>query len=158
MDRNEWLVDFTYGTRLVAEVVVSRGGRVTAVWTGPLARAIYARGDFATLFGSWWVLVPFSLLFLLPFLDPRRPWRILHLDALVLLSFLGSYLLFDHAKLVPAVWMVYPPLLYLAARMLWIGGGRRCGVVDRRRLDGTLTAALGPGAPRRTDTRSSPRA
>jgi hypothetical protein len=59
------------------------------------------------------VLVPFSLLFLVPFLDLRRPWRILHLDALVLLSFLVSYLLFDHAKLVAAVWMMYPPMLYL---------------------------------------------
>jgi hypothetical protein len=126
---HSWLVNFTYGTKLVAQVVVSRGGRVTAVWTGPLARAIYARGDFATLFGSWWVLVPFSLLFLLPFLDPRRPWRMLHLDAAVLLSLLVSYLLFDHAKLIPAVWMVYPPLLYLLARMLWIGGLR----IPRRR-------------------------
>jgi hypothetical protein len=104
------------------------------VWTGPLALAVYARGDFATLFGSAWILVPFSLLFLVPFLDPRRPWRMLHLDALVLESFLVSYLLFDHAQLEPAVWMVYPPMLYLLARMLWIGWRRGLGGTGRRAL------------------------
>jgi hypothetical protein len=123
-----WLVDFSYRGKRVAEVVENRAGRVTAVWTGALALAVYARGDFAPLFGSWWVLLPFSLLFLVPFLDPRRPWRMLHLDGLVIGSFLVSYLLFDHAQLEPAVWLAYPPLLYLLARMLWIGwrhgGGR----------------------------------
>jgi hypothetical protein len=120
----EWLVDFSYHGSRVSEVVVSPRGHVTGVWTGPLAIAPYARGDFATLFGSWWILIPFSLAFLIPFLDPRRLWRMRHLDALVLLSFLVSYLLFDHAKLVPAVWMAYPPMLYLLARMLWIGARR----------------------------------
>jgi hypothetical protein len=124
---NSWLVDFTYHGKLVAEVSVGKTGHVTGVWTGALATAIYARGDYATEFGHWWVLIPFALLFLLPFLDPRRWKRIIHLDALVILSFLISYLLFDHAKLVPAVWLVYPPLLYLLGRMLWIGFGRGAG-------------------------------
>ncbi|HEY5317507.1 MAG TPA: hypothetical protein VIJ20_05970, partial [Solirubrobacteraceae bacterium] len=110
-----WFVDFAYRGKRVAEVVETPSARVTHVWTGPLAVAIYARGDFAPLFGSAWILIPFSLLFLLPFLDPRRPWRMLHLDALVIESFLVSYLLFDHAKLEPAVWLAYPPLLYLLA-------------------------------------------
>jgi hypothetical protein len=120
-----WMIQFVYHGKQIAEVDVSRVGRVTGVWTGPLVTALYARGNYATPFGVWWVLVPFSLLFLLPFLDIRRLWRIVHLDALVLLSFLISYLLFDHTKLVAAVWMVYPPLLYLLGRMLWIGFG--CG-------------------------------
>lgn len=139
-----WLIDFYYRGKLVAETVVSRAGRVTGVWTGPLARALYVRGDFATPFGVWWVLVPFSLLFLLPFLELRRPFWLIHLDGLVLLSFLVSYLLFDHAKLVAAVWMVYPPLLYLLGRMLWIGGLR-----DRNR-GGTSgwrpSRSAGPGS------------
>jgi hypothetical protein len=127
-----WLVNFSYQGKAVAQVVVSRAGRVTGVWTGPLILALYGRGDFATQFGAWWVLLPCSLLFLLPFLDPRRPWRMLHLDALVLTSFLVSYLLFDHAKFVAGVWLAYPPMLYLLARMLWIGGLR----VRRRREAG----------------------
>jgi Glycosyltransferase family 87 len=137
-----WFVNFSYRGKLVAEVVETRAARITHVWTGPLASAVYARGDFATLFGSAWVLVPFSLLFVLPFLDLRRRWRMLHLDALVLLSFLISYLLFDHAKLVAAVWMVYPPTLYLLARMLWIGGLR----IRRRR--GTTSRGTGRPIPR----------
>jgi hypothetical protein len=32
-----------------------------------------------------WVLAPFALLFLLPLVDVRRPWRIVHLDLLALL-------------------------------------------------------------------------
>jgi len=130
-----WFVDFYYGRTRVAEVVESRAARVTGVWTGPLAVAVYARGGFAPLFGSWWVLVPLSLLFLVPFLDLRRPRRLLHLDALVLVSLLVSYLLFDHAHLVPAVWLAYPPLLYLIARMLWIGG---------RKASRRATAGLAP--------------
>jgi hypothetical protein len=127
---HEWFVDWYYNRKLVAEVVESSAAKVTAVWTGPLASAVYARGDFATQFGHWWILVPCSLLFLLPFLDPRRWRRMLHLDAFVMLAFLVSYLLFDHAKLVASVWLFYPPLLYLLARMAWLGGlwpGRRGG-------------------------------
>jgi hypothetical protein len=134
---HEWLINFYYHDKLLAEVDVSRAGRVTGVWTGPQAQALYARGDFATPFGVWWVLLPFSVLFLLPFLDVRRPFRMLHLDALALLSFLVSYLLFDHAKLVAGVWMVYPPMLYLLVRMLWIGGLRI------RRFRGSSSSAGG---------------
>jgi hypothetical protein len=136
-----WFVDFSYRGKRVAEVVETASARVTTVWTGPLAVAVYARGDFAPLFGSAWVLVPFSLLFLLPFLDPRRLWRMLHLDALVLVSFLVSYLLFDHAQLVPAVWMAYPPLLYLLARLLWMGWGRKA---DASAAASRVGAALAP--------------
>ena len=116
-----WMVDFSYHRKLVGEVDVGRTGRVLSVWTGPLVLAVYARGHYAPVFDSWWVVVPSALLFLLPFLDPRRLRRLLHLDALVLLSFFVSYYLFDHTHLEAAVWLAYPPLLYLLARMLRIG-------------------------------------
>jgi Glycosyltransferase family 87 len=119
-----WYIDFSYRNKLTAEVDVSPAGRVAAVWTGPLALAVYARGNYAPLFDSPWVLVPFSVLFLVPFLDPRRLFRIRHLDALVVLSLLVSFVLFEHTKLEAAVWLVYPPLLYLLARMLQIGTSR----------------------------------
>lgn len=138
-----WLVDFYYRGRIAAEVSLTRAGRVSGVWTGPLAGALYARGDFATEFGVWWVLVPFSVLFLLPFLDVRRPLRLAHLDALAVLSLLVSYLLFDHAQLVAGVWAVYPPLLYLLARMVWIGGLR----IRRRSAIGRARAGAAPGCP-----------
>jgi len=116
-----WQLDFTYRDRRVAEVDVSPRGRVIAVWTGPQVVAPYARGHYAPLFDSWWIVVPFSAAFLLPFLDPRRWRRMVHLDALALLSFIGSYALFDHLQLEAAVWAVYPPMLYLVARLWWIG-------------------------------------
>jgi hypothetical protein len=123
-----WIVFFAYRAQVIAAVDVSPAGHVTAVWTGPLALAPYAHGHYSPLFDSIWVMVPFSLLFLLPFVARRRPFRILHLDALVLLSFLVSYLLFNNTQLEPAVWLAYPPLLYLLGRMIWIGvRGRSSG-------------------------------
>ncbi len=116
-----WAVNFAYGQKIVAEADLSRSGRVIKVWTGPQAEAGYTRGHYAPIFDSPWVVVPFSLLFLIPFVNLRRlrQWR--HLDALVLSSFLLSYWLFNRGDLEPAVWLVYPPLLYLLARMLAIG-------------------------------------
>jgi hypothetical protein len=119
-----WMVDFYYHRRLVAEADVTRDGRLTGVYTGPVARAVYARGHFLPLFDSWWVVGTFSLLFLLPFLDLRRLWRLAHLDALAVLSFLISYGLFNSVRFADGVWLAYPPLLYLAARMAWLGFGR----------------------------------
>lgn len=116
-----WFIQFAYHGKTVAEVDVSPAGRVQGVWTGPLAIASYAHGHYAPIFDSWWIVVPFSLIFLLPFLDPRRLWRLAHLDALVVLSFWVSYTLFDHVHLESAVWLAYPPMIYLLLRMLAIG-------------------------------------
>lgn len=116
---DHWAIQFTHGGVLVAEVDLGRSGRVQRVWTGPQASAVYARGHYAPIFDSPWVVVTFALLFLVPFVDPRRP--LLLLDALALLSFLVSYALFDHARLQAAVWWAYPPLLYLLGRGLWLG-------------------------------------
>jgi hypothetical protein len=138
-----WMVDFSYHRKIVAEVDVGRTGRVTGIWTGPLAAAVYARGHYAPVFDSWWVVVPSSLLFLLPFMDPRRLRRLLHLDALVLLSFFVSYYLFDHAHLEAAVWLAYPPLLYLLARMLGVGMRRRGNTENLSPMLGTRTLSVG---------------
>jgi Glycosyltransferase family 87 len=116
-----WFINFLYHGRIVAEINVDRTGRAGRAWTGPQAIATYARGGYAPGFDSWWVVVPFSVLFMLPFLNPRRLWRLVHLDALALLSFLVSYGLFDDAHLQTAVWLAYPPLIYLLLRMIWIG-------------------------------------
>ena len=116
-----WLVYFLYKNKPIAEVDVSPFGRVLHVWTGPLAITPWARGNYGRLFDSPWVFIPFVLMFLVPFVDPRRPFRMLHLDMLVLLSFGISYVLFDQVIFEPAVLSVYPPMLYLLARMLWIG-------------------------------------
>jgi hypothetical protein len=116
-----WYIQFSYHGQVVAEVDVGPTGHVLGVWTGPAATASYAHGHYAPVFDSWWVIVPFSLVFLLPFLDLRRLWRLAHLDALVLLSFWASYALFDHSHLETGVWLAYPPMIYLMLRMLMVG-------------------------------------
>ncbi len=144
-----WWVAFSYHGRQVAEVDVSPAGKVTAVWTGPLAITVYARGHFAPIFDSPWVLIGFGALFLVPFIDLRRLRRIVHLDALMILSFFVSYGLFDHAHLETAVWLAYPPLIYFLLRMAWIGlrgRGRSRGVAslsDPRILAAGLLALVG---------------
>jgi hypothetical protein len=74
--------------------------------------------------------VPFSLLFMVPFLDPRRLRRMAHLDGLAILGFLISWILLTQTKLEAAVWMAYPPLIYLLVRLAMVGFGR--GTVSGR--------------------------
>ena len=120
-----WYVVFTYRGKIVADANVSPDGKLVGAWTGAQALAPYTHGNFSSVLDTSLVLVPFSLLFLLPFLDPRRLRRLLHLDALVVLAFLISYLLLAHGHLEPAVWMAYPPLIYLLVRLLVVGLGKR---------------------------------
>ena len=119
-----WYVIFQYHGKIVASANVSPDGRVMGVWTGLQAMAYFAHGGWSWSVTSWIVLLPASLLFLLPFLDPRRLWRMVHLDALAILAFLISWLTLAHAHLESAVWLVYPPLIYLLVRLALIGFGR----------------------------------
>ena len=132
-----WAVDFAYGPRIVAEVDETRDAHVTRVWTGPQAAAAWARGHYAPIFDSPWVVIPFALLFLVPFLDLRRLVRLRHLDALAVLSFLLSYWLFNNAHFEAGVWLAYPPLVYLLVRMLAIG-------LRASKSDGGLAPWLSP--------------
>ena len=73
--------------------------------TGAIARAVVRRqvawtmargypGAFGRKLNAPYVWIPLCVLFLLPFLDSRRPFRLLHLDLLVLLAFgVSHYLL-----------------------------------------------------------------
>jgi hypothetical protein len=70
---------------------------------------------------SGWIWIPLCLLFLAPFVDPRRPFRLLHLDLLVLLSFGVAQLLFNQGELDLWVPAVYPVLGYLLVRLLLAG-------------------------------------
>ena len=61
------------------------------------------------------------LIFLIGLFDWRRPWRGANLDLLALLGFAVSNFFFNRAQIGVSVPLVYPPMLYLLARMLWIG-------------------------------------
>ena len=111
--------------RAVAKVDL-RTGAVVEQWTGHQVGWEMARGyegDFGHIFNSPWVLVPFGLLFLAPFVDPRRPFRLLHLDLLVLLGFGVSHVLFNSGEIGWSVPLAYPVLGYLLVRLLVVGFG-----------------------------------
>ena len=118
-------------TKEIAQIYVSdESGRVTEAWTGPQVAWTMARGypgAFGRKVNSPLVWITLTLLFVIPFVDPRRPLRIRHLDLAVLMAFGVSVAFFNDANIDISVPLVYPLMLYLLARMLWIGlrRGRR---------------------------------
>ena len=110
------------GGKEIGQVIIGDlGGRVLEQWTGFQVAWTMARGypgAFGEHVNALYVWLPMCLLFILPFLDFRRPFALLHLDLLVLLSFSVSLAFFNHAHIYASVPLAYPPLLYLLARML----------------------------------------
>jgi glycosyl transferase family 87 len=105
-----------------------RRRKVLQQWTGWQSDWQMARGYpglFGRVWNSPWLLIPLGLLFLLPFVDWRRPFRLLHLDLLMLLAFGISHVFFNRTKIGWSVPLVYPVLLYLLIRMLVVGFRRR---------------------------------
>ena len=119
----------------IAQVLIAdRGGTVLEAWTGFQVAWTMARGypgAFGRIVNAPWVWIPLSVLFVLPFVDPRRPWRILHLDLLVLSAFSASLAFFNAAEIGTSVPLAYPLLAYLLGRMLWIGL-RRSGATEQQ--------------------------
>jgi hypothetical protein len=87
--------------------------------SAPLARGY--SGAVAQKVNAPYVWIPLCLLFLVPFIDPRRPFRLLHLDLLVLLGFGVSLFFFNRAEIVASVSLTYPVLGYVFLRMLVAG-------------------------------------
>jgi branched-subunit amino acid transport protein AzlD len=124
--RNQWQVDFyELGGKDVAEVVVDDGtGNVVERWTGSQVDTKLARGYQGAVAGKvnkWWIWLPLCVLFLAPFVDPRRPLRLIHLDLLALLGFSVSLFFFNKAEIGWSVGLVYPVLAYVFVRMLIAG-------------------------------------
>jgi hypothetical protein len=115
-------------TKEIAQVYVSDvTGKVTEAWTGPQVAWTMARGypgAFGRKVNSPYVWIALTLLFVAPFVDPRRLLRIRHLDLAVLMAFGVSVAFFNDADIDTSVPIVYPLMLYLLGRMLWIGLGR----------------------------------
>jgi Glycosyltransferase family 87 len=84
-----------------------------------------------------WVLAPFCALFLLALIDLSHPWQILHLDLLVLLSFVVALAFWSESSFLPLLF-VDAPLVYLGARMAMIArigrSGRASATIGPRRL------------------------
>jgi Glycosyltransferase family 87 len=130
---HDWQVNYFVGPRAgrteVAEAIVDDAtGSVLAAWhdqqlSNPLARGY--SGAIAQKVNAPYVWLPLCLLFIVPFFDPRRPFRLLHLDLLVLLGLGISLYFFNRAEIKASVALTYPVLLYVFARMLWSGARPR---------------------------------
>jgi hypothetical protein len=100
-------------------------GVVTEAWTGPQVAWKMARGGPGSFGGkkinSLTVWLGFCAVFLLGLADLRRPFSLRNLDLLALLSFSVSLWYFNHGRIFVSVPLVYPGLLYLLARTVWIG-------------------------------------
>jgi hypothetical protein len=124
---SKWRVGFAQGGERVLEVDVdlAGGGRVDAVWSGttkanfPMARGY--PGWFGAHVTAAWVWLPLCALFLLLFVDRRRPLRIVHLDLLAIVAGFGvSQWFFQRGEIGLSVPLAYVPLVYLLARMAWL--------------------------------------
>jgi hypothetical protein len=80
-----------------------------------------APGAFGRKLNAPYLWIPLCLLFILPFLDPKRPFRMLHLDLLVLLGFGVSHYFFNRANISASTPLAYPVMAYLLLRALMIG-------------------------------------
>jgi hypothetical protein len=128
---DRWQVSYYAGKKEIAQVLIADAtGGVLEAWTGfkvPWAMARGYPGAFGRKINAVYLWLPLSLLFVLPFLDFRHPFRWLHLDLLVLSGFSISLASFNHAEIDTSVPFVYPLLGYLLLRMLAIGLRRRPG-------------------------------
>jgi hypothetical protein len=126
---DEWQVSYFTGsdgnrTEVAQAIVDGRTGAVLGAWNGtqlhdPLARGY--SGAIAQKVNAPYVWLPLCVLFLIPFFDPRRPFRLLHLDLLLLLGLGVSLFFYNRAEITASVALTYPVLLYVLGRMLWAG-------------------------------------
>lgn len=119
--QREWFVLFVQKPKILLEVDVDdRTGSVIREWRGFQADWYLTRGDEGVVglkLNAPYVWLPLCALFMLPFLDRRRPFRILHFDLLALLAFGASHYFMNQGRVDISVWLVYPVLAYLAFRL-----------------------------------------
>ena len=120
-----WQVSWFDADREVAQARVDDAtGAVLEEWTGHQVAWTMARGyegAFGRKLNAPYVWIPLCVLFLAPFFDPRRPFRLLHLDLLVLLAFGASHVFFNRGEIGVSAPLAYPVLLYLLGRLLVAG-------------------------------------
>ena len=138
--QRRWQVSYyarTTPLKEIGQVIIDdASGRVTESYVGYKVAWSMARGypgAFGRKVNSPWVWIPLTILFLAPFLMPRRGWRpsLLQLDLVVLAAFGVSLAYFNDAQIDVSVPLIPPLLAYLLARMLWIGL-RSSGPPNRR--------------------------
>ena len=130
-DSRTWLVKVWSGEagQVAQAVVEDTSSRVAEVRTGPQVAWGMARGREGAFGGKTllrpYVWLGFCLIFFVGLADLRRPFSVRNLDLLALLGFTASLAFFDRGEIFRSVPLVYPVLVYLLARGLWVGLGRR---------------------------------
>ncbi len=142
-----WEVGFFTGGNEVVQVVVHPAtGEILESWTGYQVAWRMARGypgAFGRMINAPYIWLPLCAIFVLGLLDWRRPFRLAHLDLLVLLGGFGlSHYFFNEANIGLSVPLAYPPLVYLLGRALWLGFRRKEGSGLRPSLPITVLAVI----------------
>jgi hypothetical protein len=118
-----WQVSyFAHNQEIVQVLIDDASGKVLESWTGHQVAWSMARGypgAFGRKANSLYIWITLSLLFVVPFVNPRRLFSLLHLDLLVLSAFSVSLAFFNQGNIDASVPLAYPPLVYLLGRMLW---------------------------------------
>ena len=100
-------------------------GLVETSWTGPQVAWPMARGGGHVFGGkrlnSLPVWLGFCAVFVLGLANLRRLLSVRNLDLLVLASLTVSFWFFNDGRIFTSVPLVYPVLVYLLGRMVWIG-------------------------------------
>ncbi len=122
----DWEVGFYDDEGEVVQVIVGDlSGQVEESWTGYQVAWKMARGyegAFGRKLNAPYVWLPLCAIFVLGLLDWRRLRRLAHLDLVVIVAGFGiSHYFFNRGEIGLSVPLAYPALVYLLARMLWIG-------------------------------------
>jgi hypothetical protein len=125
--QRSWVVKAWSGEagQIALVTVEDMTGRVAEAWTGPQVAWKMARGRTGAFGGktldTWYVWLGFCAVFFLGLADLRRPLSLRNLDLLALLAFSVSLAFFNRGEIFRSAPLVYPPLLYLLARGVWVG-------------------------------------
>ncbi|HUZ81340.1 MAG TPA: hypothetical protein VMU73_03770 [Gaiellaceae bacterium] len=121
-----WTVNVWSGKagEIATGTVDDASGAIVEAWTGPQVAWRMARGYKGAFGGAkindTWVWLAFCVLFLLGLVDWRRPFSVRNADLVALLSFSASLWYFNKGNVFTAMPLVYPPLLWLLLRCVWI--------------------------------------
>ena len=139
--------------QIVLAKVEDASGRVTEEWTGPQVAWTMARGydgAFGRKINDPVVWLGFCAIFLLGLANLRRPFSLRNVDLVALLSFSVSLWFFNRGEIFTAMPLAYPPMLYLLARMIWLGtrsrgsGGGVAGSAPRSGASSAPARAVWP--------------
>lgn len=114
----------TPGTRTVE--LAARGAFLVLLAAAPLLPVIQSSLFIYPAVSNWWVCLPLCALFLLALGDLHRPLRLYNLDLLALGSLIAALGLYSSSRSLPLD-LLYPPLVYLAARMFCLARVGRGG-------------------------------